>query len=316
MTLNKPIVGMAVVPSHGAIITSHSLTDVSCPTATFCAAVDSGGNVITYSGGQWSAPVNIDAAGNQGFASVACPTSTFCIAVSTSEHGFSTYNGTSWSALTQPPAAAHVASDFASVSCANPAFCETISASQGQAAVYFPTYPVVADRWVPAVGANGAIGPTYGARAISCTASGTNAFCLNASGNGSYQTSLNGVMSPVHPVAIAGSASVSCTTATFCVAMGTTTGNANVFNGTSFTATGGILAPWTTATGLYGLSCVGTFCAAIDGANLYTSNGGLVWTAGQPVDAARDAVGISCATSTFCAAVDLGGAAYLLNPSL
>ncbi len=138
---------------------------------------------------------------------------------------------------------------------------------------------------------------------------------MNVSGSGSFQTSINGTLSPVQPVAIAGTASVSCTSATFCVAVGSESANANVFDGSGFSATGNILSSSDDVSGLTGVSCVGTFCAAIDGADVYASNGGLAWTTGQPFDAAHDAVGISCASTTFFAAVDSGGDAYLLDPS-
>ncbi len=38
------------------IDTADGLTSVSCASADFCAAADSGGNAFTYSGGSWSAP--------------------------------------------------------------------------------------------------------------------------------------------------------------------------------------------------------------------------------------------------------------------
>jgi len=34
---------------------------VSCPTAGFCVAVDSVGNILTYNGSSWSSPKSIDA---------------------------------------------------------------------------------------------------------------------------------------------------------------------------------------------------------------------------------------------------------------
>ena len=40
-----------------------TLSSVSCPTASFCAAVDDAGNVLTYNGDAWAAPDSIDATG-------------------------------------------------------------------------------------------------------------------------------------------------------------------------------------------------------------------------------------------------------------
>ena len=37
------------------------LSSVSCPSASFCVAVDAGGNALTFNGSSWSAPAKIDA---------------------------------------------------------------------------------------------------------------------------------------------------------------------------------------------------------------------------------------------------------------
>jgi Regulator of chromosome condensation (RCC1) repeat/Fibronectin type III domain len=69
---------------------------ISCPTSTFCNAVDFNGNVVTFNGTSWSPPENI---GGQ-LREVSCSAPSFCAAVSAA--GFSTgtvfiYDGTSWS---------------------------------------------------------------------------------------------------------------------------------------------------------------------------------------------------------------------------
>ena len=69
------------------------LDSVSCPAATFCAAVDTNGNVVTYNGSTWNAPQHLDTTAAQSSAaptptqlnSVSCPTQSFCVAVD--EHG-------------------------------------------------------------------------------------------------------------------------------------------------------------------------------------------------------------------------------------
>jgi len=69
------------------------LTSVSCPTTTFCMAVDDAGNALIYTNGTWSTPDYIDT--NEDLASVSCPTTTFCMAV-----GFTdalTYTNGTWS---------------------------------------------------------------------------------------------------------------------------------------------------------------------------------------------------------------------------
>ena len=111
------------------------MTSVSCPTASFCAAVDYGGNVLIYDGSSWSPPDSIDSAvapdlrllpdgdllcrgrrgratfspttaargrrpssidGENTLTSVSCPTASFCGAVDEVGNVL-TYNGSSWS---------------------------------------------------------------------------------------------------------------------------------------------------------------------------------------------------------------------------
>jgi hypothetical protein len=89
---------------------------LSCPTATFCAAVDGSGNALTYNGTSWTAPTQIDS-GN-GLASVSCSSATFCVAVDEKGNAL-TYNGTSWSA----PTKIHGVGGFRAVSCPSATFC-------------------------------------------------------------------------------------------------------------------------------------------------------------------------------------------------
>jgi hypothetical protein len=70
---------------------------VSCPTSKFCAAVDGNdGNVVTFDGTSWTAPVNIDAeAANSDrkpilifLMSVSCVSAAFCVAGDSSGDAF------------------------------------------------------------------------------------------------------------------------------------------------------------------------------------------------------------------------------------
>ena len=49
--LNKPIVAMATAPAVATSVTSNNLVQVSCPTTTWCAAVDGSGNAYTTRAG-------------------------------------------------------------------------------------------------------------------------------------------------------------------------------------------------------------------------------------------------------------------------
>ncbi len=56
-----------------------NFASVSCPSSSFCVAVDSSGDVSTYNGVSWSSPKVIDPSGV--LVSVSCPTVRFCVAV-------------------------------------------------------------------------------------------------------------------------------------------------------------------------------------------------------------------------------------------
>ena len=53
---------------------------VSCPSSSFCVAVDSNANALTFNGCKWSQSSSIDAKGG-GLNAVSCPSSSFCVAV-------------------------------------------------------------------------------------------------------------------------------------------------------------------------------------------------------------------------------------------
>ena len=79
--------------SPKSIDPSSELESVSCTSASFCVAVDENGNVLTYNGSLWSSPKSID---QSTLTSVSCPTSTFCASVDDNGDVL-TYDGTSWS---------------------------------------------------------------------------------------------------------------------------------------------------------------------------------------------------------------------------
>ena len=166
--------------------------------------------------------------------------------------------------------------------------CAAVSASTGKVAIYYASYPVAADRWDEFTGPNGALGSVNGARSLSCAFDATDNYdCVVLSGNGTYQTGTNGALNALGYVLIDGSASVSCTSATFCVAGGRSSGSTFTFNGSAFTPLAATFAPT-------GISCTGSFCAATNGADAFTSVSGGAWTAGLPFDPSNDAVGLSC----------------------
>jgi hypothetical protein len=77
------------------------LDSVSCPTASFCAAVDGTGYTFTWNGTSWSRPVWSATSpadpGGGALTSVSCPTARFCVAVD-GDGRAPTWNVHAWSA--------------------------------------------------------------------------------------------------------------------------------------------------------------------------------------------------------------------------
>ena len=78
----QPIVTEPAVTGTNA----SGLTGVSCPTTTFCRAVDSDGRVFGFNGTTWSPGVTIDK--GHGLTAISCPTTTYCVAVDRAGNAF------------------------------------------------------------------------------------------------------------------------------------------------------------------------------------------------------------------------------------
>jgi hypothetical protein len=70
---------------------SATLSVVSCPSTTFCAAVDNNGDVHFWKNGSWLASQHLNAGGS--LSSISCPTATFCMAMGREAMA---YNGRTW----------------------------------------------------------------------------------------------------------------------------------------------------------------------------------------------------------------------------
>jgi hypothetical protein len=109
-----------------------ALNAVSCaPSTDFCMFIDGSGGAFTYSNGSFG--TRVDVSGAIALEAVSCATSTFCVAV---DHNNAVYkfSGTSWDAGT--PLSAAGFTNNVNISCSSNAFCvETASTSSGE--VYF-----------------------------------------------------------------------------------------------------------------------------------------------------------------------------------
>jgi hypothetical protein len=312
--------------------TQYGLSSVSCPTASFCTAVDQSGNVLTYNGTSWSSPVSIDPS-NGGLVSVSCFNVSFCVAVD-SDGDFLTYSGTSWSS---PASVDAENNSLMSVSCATASFCaavddsgnvltyngtswsspESIDPSAGNSlwSVSCPTasFCAAVDRFGGALTYNGTswsspdqIDPGHWLNSVSCA---TASFCAAVDYSGNVLT-YNGT-SWSSPVSIdAGHLldSVSCATASFCVAVDNS-GNIFTYNGSSWSSP----VADDTQYGLSSVSCASaSFCAAVSGSFIFVYNGSS-WSSPESIDAGNYLSSISCATASFCAAVDWSGNVFTYN---
>ena len=311
ITLNSPIVAMAVVPSTATRITTAVITGESCPSPTWCMAVDSSGHVIHYAAGKWSAPLLVDNGSNHGgggggaFDGVSCPTTTFCMAVSYLD-GYTLWNGASWSAIAYPTPHDTISDSMLGVSCSSAAFCGVNNAG-GELSFY------VSGVWHQPTTNNGLLALGQSSTPISCV--GT--WCMYTDNDGHYQTATDMVLStggtiPYFTTAL--TTEVSCTSMTFCVAANTGGYRVNVWNGTTWTPTARFISQANLNLGANAVSCTASQCVVADDSNYYVSTSGSTWSRANPFDIWDEVTTLSCASSSFCATGDYGGYAYLINP--
>ena len=336
LTLNKPIVGMAAptstagVPAGAAssaqlIDPGHSITGISCPTSTWCMAVDDAGNIMNFANGIWSAPQLVDTGadvqvGQGEFDGVSCPTTAFCLAVSY-DNGVSYYTNGTWSATAFTSLGT---TDFSGVSCQSSTYCLASSLHADGTYEYLggTTWNSLPEPVMP--------GTEQSTTPVSCPEAAPSAgpWCMVVDTDNNYSFSYYNMAGidftnpePISSAVAAAGAqltAVSCTSASFCVAADQTSGHAEEWNQTSWTDDGLIDTP-TGIPGIQALSCSGTTCAAVDfDHNVLFTQDGIHWTAPEDFgfDLAADTpTALSCASTSFCMAVDSSGYAYTLNPS-
>ena len=259
-----------IVPDVGRLVA------LSCPSASFCVAVNDSGKALTFDGTSWSAPFTIDA--NEPLTGVSCPSSSFCAAVD----GFGdvvTFDGSAWSAPT------NVASSLTAVSCSSASFCVAVDAYSGEAVTFDGTSwsdPTAVDPggWI----------------SVSCV---SDTFCLAVNYLGTSVTFDGSAWST--PVATdANLSDVSCPSASFCAAVNSDTGDVVTFDGTAWSAPTNI-----DSTGLLSVSCPSaSFCAAVDYDGNAVTFDGSAWSDPTPIDQGRYLRSVSCPSASFCAAVD------------
>jgi serine/threonine protein kinase len=271
------------------IDTAAGLTSVSCASADFCAAADSGGNAFTYSGASWSAPHRLS---SDGLSRVSCPTAGFCVATSNGSALY-TYSGGKWSPPTELFGDNGKPAHLTSVSCATATFCM----ATGNMHAY--KYSGGAwDRGVLVESSNKLV-------SISCPSA---TFCAVVDSAGNAYTYAGSSWSAPRRLSATAMTGLSCPTASFCMASSTATLDA--YSGSGWSPSG----PLKTADGgpvhLTSVSCAtASSCVATGNVDGYAYSNGS-WARGVVVHHSNKLTAISCAAADFCAAVDSGGNVY------
>lgn len=187
----------------------QGLDGVSCPALGFCVAISVWGRAFVYTDGAWQPSVQLTSLtapnGDYGLVGVSCATPTFCVAIS--PHYYYVYDGTSWSAATSVAGAS--SDGLAAVSCTSTTRCVAVDVDES-------VFVFDGTTWSAPV-ATGAVNPGHGLDSITCV--GDN-FCMFP--DYTAVMTFNGSSWTSHPLLSANDGaieSISCTAATFCVAV-------------------------------------------------------------------------------------------------
>jgi len=272
------------------VSTGAGFVSVSCASAGFCMAADSGGNVYKYSGGTWSQAQLLDSGG---LTSVSCATSSFCVAASKSD-GVFTYSGGTWSGPSPLVAAAGNGANLTSVSCSAAGTCI--------AAGHWNTYTYAGGRWAQGY----LLEDTSFIVSVSCVSAG---FCMAADTGGSVYTYSGGTWSQPQQLDGGALTSVSCATSSFCVA--TSSGDdAFIYSNGTWSAPSQLVGADSSAANLISVSCPASGqCVAVGHWDTYTYSGGR-WAQGHLVENTSFLASVSCASASFCVAADNVGNIY------
>ncbi len=302
------LVETAGVWSRPVVVAPASFVGLSCPSTTFCVAI--GLNFVsTFNGKTWTVPQVIDATPVPSLWSVSCPSTTFCKAINAHGYVF-TYNGSSWSA---PVLIDTIQTD--SISCPSTTMCMATDALGGISRWDGRT-------WQPATSVLDAETPGLTVEQVDCP---TTTFCEATSPDST--TTWNGTSWSARAALVTAPDlldNLSCSAAGSCAALDLNNSIWTTSNGRTWTkrANDGFLPTRPDVSPVRGLSCptatsctaVGTVDAQLPGEDARTFNGSTWSTAtiADPYDDG-DLEHVSCATITFCAAVDQDGYATVKN---
>jgi hypothetical protein len=280
--------------------------NVSCAPSTpggspFCMVATQSGNVLTYDGTAWSAPVKVDTgvtpSGSED--DVSCASASFCV-LADSAGGIMTWDGMSWA---QTVAALPGVSGPPLVSCVSTAWCLAVDAKGD-------VYTFNGSSWAAA----GTDGGTGAPDRLACTST---TFCMVADDGGEFAHYDGSGWSVASDVLSPGNSGnyvpdVACSGQTCIATLGGNITLGSVFTGGQWSSQVQIDA----AAELNSVSCpTATFCAAVgDGEDAVTETNG-TWSSPVHLTGALDPHSVSCTSATFCLAADNNGSVWRYDGS-
>src|ERR1035437_3715842 len=261
----------------------NDLHSISCPTTTFCAAVDGTSSVYIDNNGTWSGPTTLGTGLVNG---VSCTAASFCVAVD-SRGSVYVYDGSAWTE--RDTVSAH---SFTAISCVTPSFCIAVD-NYGAAFLYSG-----GNSWGIWTYADG----TTAINSVSCP---TISFCMATDVSGGVLTyDGSSWSSPYTMEAGRNLTALSCGSSSYCIA-GDTVGD-------YFSYRGGGYSGWGWNQHLDGSDpYVAASCPSVSVCTMINSVGSArTWSnitgGAAPVsaDSGNTPSAISCATVSFCVVTD------------
>jgi hypothetical protein len=298
-------------PQSGDGPNGNILDAVSCPSRSFCAAVDGSGYVTMWNGRAWSQPVQVDHSGDS-LNAISCPSRRFCAAVDGGGYA-TTFNGDRWSRPKDIDGQLY----FWSVSCASSSFCVAVGNFDPGAnqVVVFNGRSWSKPAQIDDAGGNQV-------DAVSCPSI---TFCVAVDDAGNVLTFQKETWSaPVRIDEQHALEDVSCSSRAFCAAVGSPIPGAGsgsedalTFDGTRWSAPTRIddgrarnqICEESMVSPCEGISCpTRSFCMVEDDLDHVIKWDGHSWSRPTTLDLpSRLILAVACVSGSFCVATDTGG---------
>jgi len=272
---------------------SGGFQSISCPSSTFCVAVDRSGYATLFNGTSWTEPEPVG-----GLRAVSCVSDSYCVGIG--DGAAYVFNGTAWStAIPSPPT---FGAELLAISCTSTTLCNVTGPADRSL-----TFSGMS--WVSFVN----LGSTAYLGKISCP---TASFCMGAEQAYSAQTFVKGPSGWGSPIALPNTGilgDLSCASASFCVATDTN-GNAFVFDGSSWSAPDQIDGDGSSVV-LSAVSCpTVTFCLVVDSQGKSFTFDGVQWSTSSSIGIDEElAPQLSCPSAGTCFLADNSGRTFLYD---